>query len=268
MVEAVRVIQLPAYEQVLLGESPLQEVVCQLRFHPILKIAIAPPADFQDLIRKDFPVVGQESGAQISVVGGKPIISATNESAWQFKSANEASVVSLTSSFVALKTSQYSDFRTFNEQLLSVIRAFERAHEPPFYVRVGLRYVNRWIIPRDGDMPVAWADLLNKYLAGLFADPMLRDGIVEAKHHLVLQTEHGQVGCRYSRDVGDLDGKAAEQFTLDFDHYVTGQIEPKKVQSLLVGSNDTVYRLFRWCLTEKGFEVLRGEAGSRRERSS
>lgn len=268
MVEAVRVIQLPAYEQVLLGESPLQEVVCQLRFHPILKIAIAPPADFQDLIRKDFPVVGQEPGAQISVVGGKPVISATNERAWQFKSANEASVVSLTSSFVALKTSQYSDFRTFNEQLLSVIRAFETAYKPPFYVRVGLRYVNRWIIPRDGGMPVAWADLLNNYLAGLFADPVLRDGIVEAKHHLVLQTEHGQVGCRYSRDVGDLDGKAAEQFTLDFDHYVTGQIDPKNVQSLLAGSNDTVYRLFRWCLTEKGFEVLRGGAGSRRERSS
>jgi uncharacterized protein (TIGR04255 family) len=254
------VIRLPEYPQVIFDESPLQEVVCQLRFHQILKIVTALPAEFQDRIRKSFPVLAQEQGVQVAVAGGQPILAATNEPAWQFKSTDEKWLVSVTSSFLALKTTAYSDFEDFLDRLLPVVQAFEATYEPPFYVRVGLRYVNRWLLPREDDRPVTWSDLLNRYIAGLFSEPVLRDGIAEAKHHLVLQTERGQIGCRYARDVGQADGRSAEQFTLDFDHYAAGQIACKDVRGLLIDSNNIVYRLFRWCLTEKGYESLKPRA--------
>ncbi|MBN2497436.1 MAG: TIGR04255 family protein [Deltaproteobacteria bacterium] len=250
-------IKLPDCPQVTFEEPPLQEVVCQLRFHQILKIVTMMPADFQDLIRKEFPVHVQEHGVQVAVAGGQPIMAATNEPTWQFRSADDKWLVSLASSFIALKTTAYSDFDGFLNQLLPVVQAFETTYQPPFYVRVGLRYVNRWVLPREEDRPISWSDLLNPYIAGWFSEPVLRDGIAETRHHLILQTERGQIGCRYSRDVGQADGTSAEQFTLDFDHYATGQIACKDIRGLLVDSNSIVFRLFCWCLTDQGYHSLK-----------
>lgn len=257
------VIQLPNYSQVIFDESPLQEVVCQLRFHQILRIATAPPVDFQERIRRDFPVVAQEQGAQVAVAGGQPILAATSGSAWHFKSADEKWLTSVTSSFLALKTVAYSNFEDFLNRLLPVVQAFEETYKPSFYIRVGLRYVNQWLLPRENGQPVMWSDFLNNYIAGLFSKNVLQDGdgIAAAKHFLVLQTDRGHIGCRYARDIGEAEGKSAEQFTLDFDHYATGQIACEDVHGLLIDSNNIVYRLFRWCLTDTGYHSLKPRTG-------
>jgi uncharacterized protein (TIGR04255 family) len=243
-------------EQVIFEKSPLAEVVCQLRFHQILTIATALPAAFQERVRDHFPVFGEERGIQFGVAGSQPII-ATNEPAWQFKTSDEASVVSLSSSFIALKTAAYEDFDHFLELLLPVVEAFEAVYEPPFYVRVGLRYVNRWVLPQpDGGKRVEWEKYLNNVLAGMFCDTALEGAIAEAKHHVVLNGERGKIGWRYSRDVGQSEGKPAEQFTLDFDHFDAGEVACSEVKSLLKDFNDSTFRLFCWCLTEEGYKAL------------
>jgi hypothetical protein len=47
----------PDSARVIYGKAPLTGVVCQLRFPPILRIESAPPADFQDRIREQFPLL-------------------------------------------------------------------------------------------------------------------------------------------------------------------------------------------------------------------
>ena len=45
----------PEAERVVYRQNPLDRVVCQLKFPPILKIEREIPVEFQDRIRKDFP---------------------------------------------------------------------------------------------------------------------------------------------------------------------------------------------------------------------
>jgi len=248
-------IALPDHEPVIFGQSPLEEVVCQLRFHPILRINAEAPAGFQERIRQEFPVFGQERGIQLGIAGDRPVL-ATNEPVLQFKSADEAWTVSLAGNFIALKTVAYSDFDDFMQRLQPVVAALEAEYKPPLYTRVGLRYVNHFFRERPEGNRVAWGTVLNPVLACAFEDPVLGPGIAEAKHHLVLQSGRGQIGWRYSRDIGQADGKPAERFTLDFDHYAAGQIQPADVSGLLAEFNDNVFRLFCWCLSDDGYAAL------------
>lgn len=250
-------IRLPEYELVIFEESPLEDVICQLRFHQILKIAAAPPAEFQEKIRSRFPVLSQEQGFHFGLAGSQPIYAATNEPVWQFKTTDEKWIVSLTSQSLALRTLAYKDFEGFLAILVPVLEALEVTYQLASYIRIGLRYVNQLVISRENDRPVAWNELLNKHMTSAFGEEVLCDGIVAAIHHVVLQTERGQVNWRYTRDTGETDGASAERFMLDLDHFLAGNVVSSEVQSTLGYFNDTLYRLFRWCLTDKGFQTLK-----------
>ena len=43
------------YQRYQYARSPLVEVICQLRFPPILSINTEEPAQFQEAVRRDFP---------------------------------------------------------------------------------------------------------------------------------------------------------------------------------------------------------------------
>jgi uncharacterized protein (TIGR04255 family) len=249
-------------------DSPLDEVVCQIRFNDILTIGEGPPAKLQDRLRRDFPIFGSEQGVQFGVSPMQSLsVLASPAPTWQFKSADEAWITSVTTNFIALKTTTYSDFPDFWSRLRSVLEAFENIYSPPFYTRVGLRYVNRIVIPRDGDQPVEWSSILNPRIAGEYSDPDLRGLVTESKHHAILEQPRGFVGWRYSRDVGEMDGNNAERFTLDFDHFVVGQLPLGDIPALLADFNEALYRLFVWCLTPEGIKLLkpRPKAAARAE---
>ena len=59
--------------------NPLKEVICQLRFPPILKITTASPAEFQEKIRSNFPLYSPESPTESlpkeinEILGGIPL---------------------------------------------------------------------------------------------------------------------------------------------------------------------------------------------------
>lgn len=250
---------LPEAERVVFDNSPLDEVVCQLRFNEILVINEAPPAAFQDKIRRAFPVFAAEKGLQIGQIGvsGQPIpVLAFNAPAWQFKTEDQNWVVSITSSFLALKTTAYHDYDDFWSRLQPVVAALEALYSPPFYTRVGLRYVNHMVREREGEEPVKWSRWLNQRISGEYTDPDLCRIAAESKHHVVLYQPRGLIGWRYSRDVGETEGKIAERFTLDFDHFCAGHIPTEEVSGLLRDFNEAAFRLFMWCLTPEGARLF------------
>ena len=57
----------PPAQRVLYNKSPLEQVICQLRFPPILRIDSDLPADFQDRIRNQFPNFGEASEFKLEV---------------------------------------------------------------------------------------------------------------------------------------------------------------------------------------------------------
>ena len=56
----------PNFERVVYKKNPLEEVICQLRFPPILRIDSGNAADFQDVIRQDYPLYSEASDLQTS----------------------------------------------------------------------------------------------------------------------------------------------------------------------------------------------------------
>ena len=55
----------PEVKRVIYKKNPLDRVICQLRFAPILKIDAEIPADFQEMIRADFPNYSEKMTHQI-----------------------------------------------------------------------------------------------------------------------------------------------------------------------------------------------------------
>ena len=43
-------------ERVIYTKNPLESVICQLRFPVILRIGAKPPVEFQEALRKDYPL--------------------------------------------------------------------------------------------------------------------------------------------------------------------------------------------------------------------
>src|SRR5260370_1097479 len=57
----------PDSPRVIYNTNPLEEVICQLKFPPILKIESVPPATFQDEIRSTYPLFQDIPGTLIDV---------------------------------------------------------------------------------------------------------------------------------------------------------------------------------------------------------
>lgn len=109
--------------------NPLAEVICQLRFPEILKINTTPPAEFQEMIRSEFPyyTAHEESPKKLN---------------YQFTSSDRKWRVNLTSTFISLSCAQYTDWTAFAGHLDKPLAAFIQAYSPVCFERIGLRYMN------------------------------------------------------------------------------------------------------------------------------
>lgn len=156
--------------------SPLIEVICQLRFPAILTIGSTEPAQFQEMVRDDFPryVARQEqqplkitnpNSAQPQVERPAPI---TNHN---FISTDGLWKINLTKDFIALSTLRYTSWEDFAQRLDKVLALFIQTYHPAFFERIGLRYVNAFSRNRLGLQDELWDDLINAPFIGVLDQP-------------------------------------------------------------------------------------------------
>jgi len=156
--------------------SPTHEVICQLRFPPILSINHTEPVDFQDAIRSEFPQYARRQDAvapRISGLGGpSPKVEQDPPvSNYNFVSADNQWKLNLTQNFIALSTLHYSGWEEFAHRLDMPLAKFIKIYRPAYFERVGLRYVN--FISRDklGLKNVMWKDLIAPAYIGPMNEP-------------------------------------------------------------------------------------------------
>jgi uncharacterized protein (TIGR04255 family) len=154
----------PKQERVKYKNNPLIEVVCQLRFPRILTISEKSPADFQELIRDEFPRFEERTEYAYNVFGNSvqspQIVSSDSVKNYFFESADREWRINLTNSFIALTCNKYDSHEQFFSKFEKPLIALEKIYKPAFYERVGLRYVNaihRSMIGMEG---VPWCDLI------------------------------------------------------------------------------------------------------------
>lgn len=172
-------------KRVIFNKNPLIQVVCQLSFPRILSINERAPTDFQERIRKNYPIynVGVDQQQQIIIEPGvdasPKIVQNEQFNNYSFTSDDGIWQINLGSTFLALSTSKYKKWEDFRTRLQEPLDALKNIYSPAFYERIGLRYVDA--ISRSAlgiDITTPWTELLQPFALGFLSNNDIADEIL------------------------------------------------------------------------------------------
>ncbi|MGE0134837.1 MAG: TIGR04255 family protein [Dehalococcoidia bacterium] len=261
----------PVAERVIYERNPLAEVICQLRFSPILEIEVQPPAEFQRRIRLDYPEYAVNQRAEFPVADLPPDLARAlnavaqgiidHKTAHNFVSSDGFWTVALTKDFVALSTKKYYRWEEFRRRLDLIIDALG-VYEVPYFTRIGLRYrdaINRTSL---GIPNTSWGELLQPYIAGeLVASELADSAIVEMRRLSRMKLDNQlQVALQHGLARHDEKDDSGESiFLFDADLFTEERIDASdrtKVLELLDSANAHARNLFRWAITDRLHSAL------------
>ena len=245
-------INFPHKDEIPLSSPPLTEVVCQVRFPPILQIAQDLPGAFQEGIRRRFPQLEVEQGVEIVaprlLEGGEPL-ARTKPRVFRFKSEDEQANVSLAVDFYALSYNQYRHWSDFAADLQLVQETMMDVYKPSYATRIGLRYINRFTLDNTGC--TSKAEFLALFRPELTA--LLRNDVgqqaADMACRLSFQEEPAQLNVRIAFQESD-----EMAFVLDFDYFEKGKLPLAGLIERCNRYHEIIYDSFRWSLLDENLE--------------
>lgn len=249
----------PSFEHTPLGNPPLKEVICQVRFEPILKITVDSPGDFQEAVRSRFPALSTEHSLHIAATVGQPQkVITTPPPVHRFEGykQREGTFVSLAQNFFALSTTNYQGWAEFAEDLSFVAEAALSIYKIPYATRIGLRYVNMLDVHNTKSKNF-YPDVLNVVRPELTA--ILQTEAIQEPTlitHLKVKHEASIFSFRYGV-IQDEENKEL-LFSLDFDQYIEEKVELDSQTLVSIGDefHDLIYNAFRWCIRNDKFVLF------------
>lgn len=136
----------PDSPRVLFRKRPLDEVICQIRFPPILRIEAEAPSNFQDRIRHDYPNYSKQVHTPPIPQELMPLVGVLGVSTsvlHQFADEEHDWTATMSKDFVALTAKDYADWKTFEARLVTLVDTFTDVYQPSYFTRVGLQYCVR-----------------------------------------------------------------------------------------------------------------------------
>lgn len=256
----------PDSERVVYNRNPLTEVICQLRFPPILRIAAEPPVAFQERIRAEYPLLTERSSdTNIEVPPGLPPAVAEmirgslpkrKLAAYDFVSTDGWWKVSLTRDFLSLSTGQYTRWEHFQDHLKGPLQALVVVYAPVFFTRVGLRYRNLIQRSRLELNSTKWSELIKPHVTGMHAVPDLEDAIEEWIGQILLNLPEFKSKVRIHHGIAQDAETSEDCFMIDNDFYTGERTEYDAVDGILGYFNKQSGRLFRSCIRPELDKVM------------
>jgi len=257
----------PESKRVLYRKNPLNQVISQFRFPPILRIDVEIPAPFQERIRKHFPhfsekleniVVPPDLSHLIrpELMGQPSQLSAKN---YEFSSEDGHWKINLTRTFVALTTTKYERWEQFKEKLKIPLDALVEVYAPDHFSRIGLRYVD--IIRRSAlnlsDVP--WRELLQPYILGILGAPEVGDHVSHfmSQHEVRLSDNESMVRIITGFVNPEADGEMC--YMIDSDFYNSHKTKIESAMERLDYFNGRASRLIQWCISERLHNAMEPE---------
>jgi uncharacterized protein (TIGR04255 family) len=248
----------PEFERVIYKHNPLIEVVCQLRFPPILKISHQEPVEFQDEIRFQYPLfeaTRAQVPAEISKIVQQLNLPLPSDVTYSFKSEDQRWNLSISKDFIALATSNYERYEQFKQRFEDALKVFERVYKPSFYTRVGFRYQDLIVRSKLGIEDKSWPELIAKHIASELYDPEFSSSIQALIKNLILKTENGQINFNHGlvtvKELQEDSDEIEIAYLFDADFYTEQKIEGNEnVWNVLNQFNQSAGRLFRWSITD------------------
>lgn len=250
------------------AKNQLADVICQLRFPEILRIGAEPPADFQDVIREEFPRYQAKQETPAPKVTGTPgNLSLQNQPAtvnYQFTSVDGVWRVNLTSKFISLACSRYTRWEDFAGKLDKPLAAFIRLYRPAYFERVGLRYLNFVSRQELSLEDIPFSQLFCSPYLGLLGDENVPEtGVTRSGVDAELPIRGG---CRAKIHAGPgmvkRSGQADQEvkFVFDQDLYMQGNIPVNVSAGALETLHSQAFAIFRDAITQTLHEAMEPES--------
>lgn len=248
----------PDSPRVIYSHDPLETVICQLRFPPILKIDAEIPASFQELIRHEYPLFtdrlpdneGLEIPPEIAKLMSIGLQFQGGKRKYEFSTSDELWQVTLTRDFLALTTKKYERWEDFKRHLDGPVDALLSQYGPDFYVRIGLRYRNLIKRSQLEVKDCSWSELLQPHVAGELASE-IHGFIRKAGRELLIELE-GKIGhVKIKHGIINAKDSSEDFYLIDADFYTDQQTEIGHAISRLDRFNKEAGHLFRWCITDR-----------------
>ena len=251
-------------ERCVYQNSPLGEVICQLRFPEILKIGTEVPATFQDAIRDEFPRYSSRMESPAPRITGTPgnmtLQNQPQTINYQFLSEDGVWRVNLTSRFISLSCNHYTCWEDFAKKLDKPLAAFIQLYKPAYFERVGLRYVN-FISRKALDLEeTPFRELISPAYLG----PLSDEEISEAKTTRCCVDAEFSIrgGCRVKLHAGPGMVKRGQnqdnetKFIFDMDLYMPGNVPVNFSAGALQTIHSQAWPIFRGAITGKLHDAL------------
>lgn len=251
----------------LYGKNQLTDVICQCRFPEILSINAAPPAEFQEAVRQEFPRYHLRQDIPAPKISGIPgQFSLENQPRtinYQFTSADGFRRINLTSKFISVSCANYRYWEDFAETMDRVLSAFIRIYRPAYFDRIGLRYLN--VISREdlGLKEMRFSDLIAPCYLGPLADADVNE-LSAARCTLDLEMAI-RGGCRIKLHAGPgrikRNGKDDPEvkYVFDQDLFMPGQIPVSLSAGALQTLHSQAYPVFRAAITDTLHDAMEPE---------
>lgn len=254
-------------ERVIYKKNPLIEVVCQLRFPTILKIPQEPPVEFQERIRKLFPIFREKAGTGIQIpqeitalIPTEVASSLRDQPAYEFATSDDQWVVSLTRDFLALTCRNYERWEEFRQQLVKPLQALNDIYAPAFFTRIGLRYQN--VIQRSvlDIEDIEWSQLVNPVLASFLGHTEFEDAVEDTTLVTLLELEEMAGKVRNRSGLVKMNQTREICFLIDNDFFKEGKEDLENGIDIIDNFNRKNHNFFRWCITSKLHRILEPES--------
>jgi uncharacterized protein (TIGR04255 family) len=254
----------PQWHRTLYHRNPLIEVVCQLKFPPVLRIDAELPAAFQEQIRSEFPSMNERSDDGPQLPAGIPpqianlLRSSFGKQAlppsYDFSSVDGCWTLQLTRDSIALTTTAYRRWEDFKVQFERGLRALLDVYRPSFFTRIGLRYqdlIQRSKLGLD-DQP--WSVLLKPHIAGLLSTQGMSVSESLSIVSIRLPETLGQVRIRHG--LAQAAGAKEECYLIDSDFFTEQRTATDDAFQTLDYFNRQSGRLFRWCIEDRLHDAM------------
>ncbi len=248
---------IPEFPRILYDKNPLEFVICQLRFPPVLKIEAELPSAFQEAIRDQFPLFS-DTRPNVDLARGLPrelskllgsMLPTQLPRVYQFTSSDSTWQITLTRETLALTCRKYRRWEEFRRTLEGPFSALLKLYNPAFFSRIGLRF--RDLISRAdlGLVNVPWSDLLRGELAGALHSPFV-ENVKVANHQVVLSLSAGAAQVLVQHGLVQRgDGEVCYYIDNDF------STDIRRDSNAALGALDYFskhsWRLFRWCIGDR-----------------
>lgn len=248
-------------------KNPLDRVVCQLRFPPILKIDSGLPADFQEQIRQEFQNFSEKTELKIEVPAKlappetwPQLVQPTATKNYEFSSEDGIWKINLTRSFIALSTNQYTRWQDFRDKLSLPLQALMENYAPTHFSRIGLRYIDVIKRSKFNLQNAAWKDLFQPHILGLLGAEEVANSIPSFESQYDINLTDGQGSVRIITRFVEAKDNGELSYMIDSDFSNSTKTEHRRVLEQLDQFSMRGARLFQWCITEKLHQAMEPEA--------